>query len=77
MMTRIIKNKYERPFEEFTYLQFDFQANDAIKCERPNDDCVLCVNNVVAHFDFQVIIQVAKKQLRPTTPPSTVRVAHE
>ena len=27
-MTRIIKNKYERPFEEFTYLQFDFQATN-------------------------------------------------
>jgi serine/threonine protein kinase/ankyrin repeat protein/Ca2+-binding EF-hand superfamily protein len=40
---RMIKQRYERPFEEYPHLI----------------------------MDFQVIIQVAKNNLRPTTPPTT------
>lgn len=38
-----IKGEYERPYQEYPNL----------------------------HFDFQIIIQTAKKGLRPTIPPST------
>jgi ankyrin repeat protein len=43
MVTRVIKQKYERPYQEFPHLV----------------------------MDFQIIIQVAKNQLRPTIPPTT------
>lgn len=43
LVTRCIKGKYERPYQEHPHLR----------------------------FDFQIIIQVAKKELRPTLPETT------